>query len=523
MYNVLVVDDEQGILEGFRKLIPWNEYGIDEILTAGSGEEALRQFTKNPVDILITDVRMDGMNGIELIRRVKRQYPHTKCMIQSGYDDFQYIKEAMSLGIENYLLKPVNEEELIGSLINIQEKIEQEKIEKRQKQINEDIIRENILLRWVSNTISETELEFKSQTLDIELNEEAYVVGIIGVCNRDQMDKKLDHQTWADRMRTEFREALKMHAYVFLNLQEQLVFIGHGDAGVSKIIKNKANELLSKLHCISRFDFYGILGDEVVSYHNVKESYRKVRNLMNINSKMIKNQMTEWEMNEDHKSNFEKMFMIRFEEIEAAIKRHESAEIDELYRRFHLEMMQNQVNGTCWEGIVLQQLLMSVIACLEKDKNEILFERAEQILLQIQYSEVRELHEIISDIHRLATDVISFLQEKVRNYSPLITDVVNRIQSEYAQDINLSVIANKYKINSVYLGQLFKNEVGVFFSDYLNEVRIEQAKKDLENSDISVSEIGTKVGYSSKTHFYNVFKKNMKMTPTEYRRHYAVQ
>ena len=124
MYSVLLVDDEPSVLTGLRYVIDWDEYGVEIAGTASNGTQALELLRELPVDILITDIQMPQMGGLELLQQVRAQNMDLRCIILTGYDDFKYVKKAAQLGIENYLLKPVSPEELSETLLNTITKIE---------------------------------------------------------------------------------------------------------------------------------------------------------------------------------------------------------------------------------------------------------------------------------------------------------------------------------------------------------------------------------------------------------------
>ena len=116
MYTVLLVDDEEDILNSLMNIIDWPVYGIENILTAHNGSDALKKLEQQPVNLLITDISMPDMDGITLLKEVRGKYPHIRCIILSSYSDFSYAKEAISLGVENYLLKPIQKDELDNSI-----------------------------------------------------------------------------------------------------------------------------------------------------------------------------------------------------------------------------------------------------------------------------------------------------------------------------------------------------------------------------------------------------------------------
>lgn len=128
MYKVMLVDDERLILQGVLNIIDWEKLGMEVIHMAENGKEALDKYKENPVDIIITDINMPVITGLELIMKIKEINKRAKFIVLSGYDEFSYARTAMKYGVENYILKPINEEELEAALIDINKKIKDEKI-----------------------------------------------------------------------------------------------------------------------------------------------------------------------------------------------------------------------------------------------------------------------------------------------------------------------------------------------------------------------------------------------------------
>ena len=143
MYTVLLVDDEKSVLHILTNSIDWQEMGVDTLLCAADGKSALEQFAGHKIDLLVTDIRMPGMDGLELIRRVRALQPNTHCILLTAYGEFQYAQEAIRLGVDNYLLKPVAREEVCQTVQAALDNIY------RNRAGSENLLRENTLRRWV--------------------------------------------------------------------------------------------------------------------------------------------------------------------------------------------------------------------------------------------------------------------------------------------------------------------------------------------------------------------------------------
>lgn len=195
MYKGLIVDDEPMICMGIEMMVNWKEHQISTIKIAHNGEEALKLIKEEPPQLLITDIRMPRMDGIQLVKAVRELGLDTHILVLSGYDDFEYVRTTMVLGIENYLLKPVNEEELNENVRAIVEKIQWEKEQKQRASMDQNLIRENVINRWLYGSISEKELQERAEFLGFNLDAPGYqpfmLKGLGGVfeANRDLKDQ----------------------------------------------------------------------------------------------------------------------------------------------------------------------------------------------------------------------------------------------------------------------------------------------------------------------------------------------
>lgn len=144
MYRVLLVDDEESVLKVLKTSIDWLALGVDTPVTAADGVQALEAMERSPFHLLIADIKMPRMGGLELIRRVRQLYPETRCILLTAYSEFDYAKEAIRLGVENYLLKPVQKEELESTVQNAMANLYSHRGN------GGNLLYENILHRWLA-------------------------------------------------------------------------------------------------------------------------------------------------------------------------------------------------------------------------------------------------------------------------------------------------------------------------------------------------------------------------------------
>ncbi|MGP3784100.1 response regulator [Paenibacillus sp. 1A_MP2] len=186
MRSVMLVDDEPLIVKGMQAIIDWDQNNMQIAGTACNGLEALAMMDEGPVDLIITDIMMPQMTGLELIREIKERNPYTKFIILSGYEEFKYVREGISLGVENYLLKPVNMDELEATIKHMQRDWEQEEIRQIQMDQSWRILRNNILQRWANETIDAKEFRERAQLLEIPMNKSSYCAAALRIVGDDE-------------------------------------------------------------------------------------------------------------------------------------------------------------------------------------------------------------------------------------------------------------------------------------------------------------------------------------------------
>lgn len=179
MYRVFLVDDEPFIIEGLYDIIDWAAFGLEIVGSAENGQDALEALKESSADILLTDISMPVMDGLTLIREARQFRPDLKVIILSGFNEFDYIKSGLKLGVENYLLKPINIDELQETLANTIDKLNTTRPDRLFSDYDIRILRDNILYRWLTGRIAPNELIERTDMLEIRLDAPYLVTAII--------------------------------------------------------------------------------------------------------------------------------------------------------------------------------------------------------------------------------------------------------------------------------------------------------------------------------------------------------
>jgi YesN/AraC family two-component response regulator len=364
---------------------------------------------------------MPKMNGLELIHKIKELELNTRFIILSGYDDFEYLKESIKLGIENYLLKPINCEELEETILNVGNKLEYRNLQASYSNKDMDIIKNNILYRWVNGSISQVELIERALLLDISLEYSKYVVCMLRLL--PNADESKDRHALTQKAREICCKTINSYTsgIMFCTPENNIVFIMNDLEESQKLAENCISILKSNLN----IDCFFTIGSLEHDYTLLSRSYFRA-----------------------------------------------------------LELQQHSI-------------LISANSILE-------------YCSFIKNTGKDQIHE------RLLNAFI----EKNGTINPIIKRILEYIKINYSKDICLKTLAIDLNANPNYLGQLFKEETGEYFSDYLNMIRIHKAKELLQNTKLNTKDISIDVGYKEVNYFYKTFKKYTGISPSEYRSAY---
>ena len=272
MFKLLIVDDEPMIREGLGYCVRkrWEEEAL-QAYAAKDGEEAWEIVEREQPDVLITDIRMPRMDGIELLRKIRGSKINVKAIALSGYGDFEYVRDMALLGIENYLLKPVNEEELISTINSTLEKITREKELKLRDELDANLIRENIINRWMYGSIGEKELIERSEFLGLDLEGEGYLPCAIRLLQtREERDAEV-----LQRMYELCRDILKecQECYFSRNHNGDVIAV-FCELDGEQMAAEFLNACMESIYKETGQKAYALLGSRVENYWDVAESFR---------------------------------------------------------------------------------------------------------------------------------------------------------------------------------------------------------------------------------------------------------
>lgn len=511
----MIVDDEKLILNGLESIIDWEKIGLCVQHRALDGVEALEKFQGDPVDIVITDITMPKMNGLQLIENIKENYPKTKFIILSGYDDFQYAKKAIALGIENYILKPINEEELESTLISAKDRIRREEEKLQMANKDYETIKQNLYTRWLTNSISDFELEAREFVLDISLKHKFYSAVMI------KMQKNEDQVPQNNHMLEYLKNNITDEQTVVFNDLENNPLIIHGwdeEAENLSTLYTSLNGFVKYAKDELNQNVFVTIGEPQYSCENLYKSFEVAKGLQEYLLMYGYNTVVSTSKIMDNNKCKEHELGIDLDEFNKVLLGKDKKKIETFINDIS-KILKSKDSVT---PDIIKNFFISMMFILRKTTHEL------NITKEKDYDNLRDIidqvcgKETIEDIKEFMKEecfkVLDIMRNNTYEFSPVVQEILSYVDNHYNEEMSLKILAHKYNMNSAYLGQVFSKEVGSSFSEYLNQIKNEKAKEMLLNTNLRINDIAKKVGYEDTSYFYRKFKKYYGVGPSAIRK-----
>lgn len=502
MYEVMLVDDEKLIIEGLKNIIEWESLGLKVIETAQNGAEALKKFIEKPVDIIITDINMPKLTGLELIKEIKKINSITKFTILSGYDEFAYAKEAIKYGVESYILKPINEEELKDVLTKMAKDLDYKKNEK-----NNVLDKNRKLIQYINGKLDENYIYEIKNSIAIGLKDRNYTVSDINITTDKEEDGTyLNIDEIIEKYTTgEYEIVHKFDGQTILINSWGKDILRSDILKYYENIKDKLIEELDENVFIS-------IGDTVEDIRGLQLSYEASKNLKKY---ILTEGINKCICSESLKDIKEYKMHFR-EEIERINKLIIEKDIKEL-EEYISEILENDKlnHKNIYDFSIKVIILIDKISDDFKVDKKYGHDSLSNTIIELCKESSRE--NIKSFIIREVEELIESMYISTIKYSPVVQQIVNIVNDKYYQELSLKTLAHQYNINSSYLGQIFSKETGNSFSEYLNKTKNMKAKDLILNTNMKINDIAKAVGYVDTSYFYRKFKKYYGVCPSTLR------
>ncbi len=516
MYKVLIVDDEKMIRMGMKRAIPWNSLGISEVFLAKSGKEALEIIREEKPQILITDIHMNGMTGLDLIDTAVNFVPEIRVIVLTGYDNFEYARRCIKLNVHDFFLKPIDEKQLIASLKKQVDYLEKNKV-KKLEDINENranaVTEQMNIEKFLRNLVHKKTLQSEQQISDF--------------CKRYNYDKEQNIQV-AIIVPPLYIESPKEDQY-FISLSIKNICMGMVDAqnrGLTfmdergRVIiafflnrqKKSILEMLQELSGILKYEYSQkpkiVVGDPVSGMKNLCMSYQDAMYLLQNNNRDYEEVIQT--MDAQKKDNlFKDIFIELKNTMYSEIGNNERVmTVFETFCRstYSYNLSDSYILRCCFEIASLVYYAYFINTREEADNRLTPYLSS---LSNITGEEALEL------TRQFLTKLLC--SGKEQNVHEIITKAKRYINENLSNDLSVSVIASFLYITPNYLSKLFKKITGEGCNEYIVRKRIEKAKFLLETTNLKASKIALLVGYNDTNYFSLAFKKNTGQCPKKYR------
>lgn len=530
MHSVFIVDDEIIVREGIREKIAWDETPFSLAGEAGDGEIALSMIQDIKPDILITDIKMPFMDGLELSRLVKKIQPWIKIIILSGHDEFEYAKKAISIGVEEYILKPFSSEDLLASLTKVAHKIDMEKAQlddikylKKQLESNITADREKFLTRLVLGNISAEEVMQYSSDLRLDITGRYYSVCICGIRTTAENFSELY------KMKSRLMDLASSFDNVigFSFSLEKFIFILRSTV-VNTIEEDLYSLAEAVLHQTSDNPTCTVaiaFGSMVDRISGIKLSYSVAEKLLESRVMILKkNCILNSEDSEIRDTDAEKdpqhtISLSGSDPIVDRLRYAAVSDIDSIIAEFISLLGENEEQFDIMASYLVVDIIMAISTIISENGSSIKEQMPEIVKREFVTKAVSSKGVFIHEMHRIIENVIRFRDSKIHSrYSDAILRAKKYIGDNYANpDICLHSVAEEIAFSPNHFSAVFSQECGMTFIEYLTKIRVNQAKKLLRTTKMLSSDICYKTGFNDPHYFSFIFKKTTGISPREYR------
>ncbi|MGI6152782.1 MAG: response regulator transcription factor [Christensenellaceae bacterium] len=531
MYKVLIADDESFVCQVLKKIIDWDGLGLSFLGEANDGLSALKMLEEHRPEIVITDIRMPGIDGLEFVHRAKEICPASAFIIISGHKHFDYARSAIKYGVEDYLLKPVNKKEINRVLGQICDRFNESRIEQEQHSLNqgkleysidrlrtifvESLLKDRIVINSIDELNTECQCEFREgflQAVAIRIDsigganrslaaeEISFVVGkVADEVSYQLQDKSIYTQKFylnkvmyvvANLSSADHLDDL--YKTIFDSIQQLMDRYNHYSCtlGIGKLLETSRFADVIKTAGVAVFERVHVGTDRIIYYNGEKvgtlsdsRTTASLNSLGNIVELCDEQAMDEWL---------------------SGVLEHLEQDTETAYEMFFES------------EYLLSTVFRTIAELMDKDFYLTVDERsktARQVYDFLSWADLRNF--LLVTIRECFDKYIAF--KKMQIAQP-VREAKKYISAHFSEDLTLEEVAGKVFLNPVYFSVMFKNEEGINFSKYLIDLRISKAKELLSGSQHSIGQIAGMVGYADHKHFSKLFKKTVGITPNEYRK-----
>ena len=519
-YKVFFVEDEIITREGIRDNVDWRASGFEFCGEAPDGEMALPLLRASQPDVLITDIKMPFMDGLQLSKIVRERMPWVKIIILSGHDEFEYAQKAIGLGVTDYLLKPVTVHKLQTVLQNLtvkldQEKKEQEHLKKLQEQMEDHraMLRERLLFKLVVGAISPMEALEKGQTLGLDLIARHYAVVMLKLELADRTEQ-YDHDEY-QQIQNLLTEAAEKNPDILVLKRDwgDLILIMKGN--VKEYLEEERHLLLEEIRQVvsrTRYQLTIGVGASKERIADVRLSF--VDALVHIQNPV---DGRGGELNQSFaRGEFLKLDRTA---VENYLRCGAKDEFDQFFNAYLMPLAETTLRSTLIKNYIFVDISLATAKLIHDLGGELDKVIPELSSIETILSNVRSVEQLREEAQRIISIGLTYRDSHPNGQHPhLISQAKEYIEHHYADpELSLNEVAAQANLSASHFSAVFSQEAHQTFKEYLTEIRINKAKELLRMTTLRSAEIAYQVGYNDPHYFSSVFKRNTGVSPIEFR------
>ena len=543
MLKIFLAEDEVIVRETIKRMIPWEELGFELVGEAADGEMALPLLIRQKPDLLITDIKMPFMDGLTLAKLAKKELPELKIVILSGYDDFNYAKQAISIGVEEYLLKPITKNALIERLSEIRSRYEHEKTQKeyyekfqREMQVYEKNSNRDFFEALVCGSMDMMEVYKKAEKLGLDIVAEAYNILIFTMNSEEDFSgQKEGYSEWE-------AESLEMLEDFFSDNTSAMLFrcnifsYGVLIKGQKETIDENTRSCIDEIKKIldrkeQKRQWFVAVGESVERLSQLQKSYHSAsrafsqrylygENILYYDEmELMEHRSGQADTNDNAYLKNVDVNALNPAILQKFLSNGLQEETENFVKDYFYAIGQEPMESLVLRNYVILNVRFSVLSFLKSlgcDTEEMEPENTEEILAESG----KNIESAITYAKKMISQAITIRDQNSGNKNrSILKTAVDFIDEHYMdEDISLNTAANVANVSSNHFSALFSQNMGQTFIEYLTTLRMNKAKELLRCTGMRSSEIAGEVGYKDAHYFSYLFKKTQGMTPSEYRK-----
>lgn len=535
MIKVFLAEDEIVMREGIKNTIEWEKEGFEFVGEASDGELALPLIQKTKPDILITDIKMPFMDGLELSRYVKKELPDIKIIILSGYNDFEYAKAAIQIGVAEYLIKPITGVQLLEAIKGVAELVRQERqhkisLQKYEKDLveRERIEKMKFFKKLVSGKHTVSELLRDGQEMGIDLVAQQYNIVLFQIFAKGNPERYSEEKNEVEKLLKRTAQENKELVLVEGEMDNWIFLLkAVGEKDLATVEMEVAEYLRNMLKDFPNIEYFGGVGEPVERLSELNRCFEEANysfacRYLEPHDQIVHGKRVQWIR--AAKEQELKLSTIRADKldrraVENFLKTGLKSEVSAFVEEYFSSIGENNLKSGVFRQYIALDMCFAATGMVEQlgyEAKDLMERCGNGNVAATSIAGIQETKELLKGLFEEAVEMREVVARK--KYRLLLQDAKNYIQQNFSnEDVSLNTVAASINLSPNHFSSIFRQETGQTFVEYLTSVRMEKARELLRGTTMKTAEIAQAVGYKDSHYFSYLFKKTQECTPREFR------